>query len=248
MTQADIDAGEVENTATADSTQSGPDDDTETVDLPQSATISIDKEGTFNDENADLNADVGETISYTFEVANTGNVTLTGVTVLDPLSGLSAIDCPATTVAVGDSITCTATYTVTQADIDAGEVENTATADSTQSGPDDDTETVDLPQSATISIDKEGTFNDENADLNADVGETISYTFEVANTGNVTLTGVTVLDPLSGLSAIDCPATTVAVGDSITCTATYTVDPGRHRRRRGHQHRHGRLDPVRPRR
>ena len=248
MTQADIDAGEVENTATADSTQSGPDDDTETVDLPQSATISIDKEGTFNDENADLNADVGETISYTFEVTNTGNVTLTGVTVLDPLSGLSAIDCPATTVAVGDSITCTATYTVTQADIDAGEVENTATADSTQSGPDDDTETVDLPQSATISIDKEGTFNDENAHLNADVGETISYTFEVANTGNVTLTGVTVLDPPSGLSAIDCPATTVAVGDSITCTATYTVTQADIDAGEVENTATAELDPVRPRR
>ncbi len=187
--------------------------------LPQSATLTIDKEGTFA-AGPNGTADVGETISYTFEVINTGNVTLTGVTVVDPLSGLSAIACPATTIPVGGSITCTATYQVTQADIDAGQVANTATADSTQSPSDSDDETVPLPQSATLTIDKEGTFA-AGPNGTADVGETISYTFEVANTGNVTLTGVTVVDPLSGLSAIACPATTIPVGGSITCTATY---------------------------
>ncbi|MEW4925686.1 hypothetical protein [Algibacter sp. 2305UL17-15] len=46
------------------------------------------------------------------------------------------------TLAPGESMTCTATYTITQADIDNGSVVNTATADSDESGPDTATETV----------------------------------------------------------------------------------------------------------
>src|SRR5690606_31732085 len=102
---------------------------------------------------------------------------------------------------VGETWTYTATYPVTQADINAGLVENTATADSEQTEPVDDDETVDLPQSAAIAIDKEGTFA-AGTDGVANVGELITYTFTVTNPGNVDLTGVTVTDPLSGLSAI----------------------------------------------
>ena len=46
------------------------------------------------------------------------------------MTGLSAVDCtPATpaTLAPGDTIDCSATYTVTQADVDAGSIDNTAT-------------------------------------------------------------------------------------------------------------------------
>ncbi|WP_172443362.1 DUF7507 domain-containing protein [Nonlabens agnitus] len=39
----------------------------------------------FNDENGDGFAQLGETISYSFEVTNSGATTLTNVTVTDPL-------------------------------------------------------------------------------------------------------------------------------------------------------------------
>jgi uncharacterized repeat protein (TIGR01451 family) len=80
---------------------------------------------------------VGEVIEYRFVVQNTGNMTLTGVTVHDTaFSGtgtLSAITCPAgaASLAAMATITCTARYTTTQADMDAGQVTNTATATGT---------------------------------------------------------------------------------------------------------------------
>ncbi|WP_373396586.1 hypothetical protein V8V91_17740 [Algoriphagus halophilus] len=77
----------------------------------------------------------GDVITYTFDVSNTGNVTWTDVTVSDPLSGLSAITPGPVTLAPGENQVFTATYTITQSDMDAGQVDNTATA--TGNDPDD---------------------------------------------------------------------------------------------------------------
>jgi uncharacterized repeat protein (TIGR01451 family) len=70
----------------------------------------------------------GQVITYSFLVTNTGNVTLTSVAVTAtqaaPAGSLtSAPTCTSVTLASGASEPCTATYTVTQADIDNGTVE-----------------------------------------------------------------------------------------------------------------------------
>jgi uncharacterized repeat protein (TIGR01451 family) len=214
--------GDLDNTVTADSNESGSDTDDYSIPITYDPKLSLNKTGVF-DAGMDGYADVGELITYTFVVTNTGNVTLHNVTVTDPLVGLSAITCDGTTIAVGGFITCSATYAVTQADIDAGTVHNMATADSDESSPDGDDETVTLPQNPVISIVKSGIFNSGD-DAYADPGEIISYEFLVTNEGNVTLTNITVTDPLVGLSAITCPFTTLAVGANMTCTATYAVN------------------------
>ena len=54
---------------------------------------------------------------YTFLVTNIGNVGLTQVAVSDPK--VPSVSCPATTLAVGASMTCTGSHTVTQAEIAA---------------------------------------------------------------------------------------------------------------------------------
>ena len=81
---------------------------------------------------ADTNTDgvvggVGDEITYTFTVTNTGLVTLTNVTVTDPL--VTVTGGPIAALAPGgvDSTTFTAVYTITQADIDNGSITNTAT-------------------------------------------------------------------------------------------------------------------------
>ena len=70
---------------------------------------------------------VGDTINYAFTVTNTGDVTLTDVTLVDDTAIVAGG--PIATLAPGeiDSTTFTATYVITQADVDAGEVVNTAT-------------------------------------------------------------------------------------------------------------------------
>lgn len=73
-------------------------------------------------------AEAGQVIRYSFRVTNTGNVTLTRVHVTDTLTGLSTVACPKTTRAAGQSMTCTASYRITAADLTTGHVTNSATA------------------------------------------------------------------------------------------------------------------------
>ena len=72
----------------------------------------------------------GEEITYTFTVRNTGNQPLTDVTISDETISDEPIECVAT-LAPGAQASCTATYTVTAEDIEAGGVTNTATASGT---------------------------------------------------------------------------------------------------------------------
>ncbi len=78
---------------------------------------------------------MGDQVVYTIVATNTGVATLTNVDVSDALlDGVSDWTCdpaiPVASLAAGKAITCTATYTITQADMDAGVRDNTACADS----------------------------------------------------------------------------------------------------------------------
>ncbi|MDY7093023.1 MAG: hypothetical protein SX243_08635 [Acidobacteriota bacterium] len=126
-------------------------DDPTSVDIPVvgSPALELIKTGLFNDENGDGVAQVGETITYFFEVTNIGTVDLSNVTVSDPL--VTPINCPGgqpiATLSVSETVVCDGTYVLEQADIDAGEVVNVATADgmTPTGGQVTDTDTVTLP-------------------------------------------------------------------------------------------------------
>jgi len=130
ITQADVDAGSIDNLATTKGTPDvGPDvsdSDPHTVTLPQAPGIMLLKSGSF-DAGGDGIAQPGELITYTFTVENTGNVTLTNVTVTDPLFTVNGGPISLDPGQI-DSTTFTGSYAVTQADIDAGQVDNTALA------------------------------------------------------------------------------------------------------------------------
>src|SRR5690606_39162307 len=138
----------------------------------------------------------GQQITYTIEVENTGNVTMTNISVTDPLTGLTET---ITNLASGDSETFTDTYTISQDDMNAGNVENTATASGT--APDNSTvsasatETIPGSQQPGLTLTKTAsptTFSS--------AGQQITYTIEVENTGNVAMTNISVTDLLTGWS------------------------------------------------
>jgi uncharacterized repeat protein (TIGR01451 family) len=223
LTQADVNAGMVTNTATATGTPaSGP----AVTSAPSSATVTIPADPAIvikKTASARSLRGTGDTVHYRFLVTNTGNVTLTGVKVNDGLNGLSAIACPSATLNPAAHITCTASYRLTQADVNAGRVANTATDSGTPprgravtSAP--SRVTVFIPASPAIVVKKSaspGSFDE--------VGTTIHYRYLITNTGNVTLTGIKINDGLNGLSAIACPSARLNPGKDMTCTATYAT-------------------------
>ncbi|WP_245617718.1 DUF11 domain-containing protein, partial [Nitriliruptor alkaliphilus] len=233
ITQADVDAGAVLNTAIADAT--APDgssvvsNESSTV-VPTDQVAAIDLVKTA--DAAELVA--GETVTYTFTATNIGNVTLTDVSIVDDVAAftgsgeISELTCdpdqPAT-LAPGEQLTCTATYVVTQADVDAGQVHNQA--DVSGLDPDGgmvtDADTADVPGelAPAYTLVKSAEVVDVNGNALTDAGDEIWYSFELVNTGNVTLTEVSVDDPLladAGIT-ITCDPTTLLPGESVVCTA-----------------------------
>jgi len=94
----------------------------------ESPAIALIKEAVFNDENRNGVANAGETITYSFTIANTGNIPLMNITISDPLPGVILNGGPIT-LGVGqiDKSSFTGVYTITQNDINKGDVSNQAT-------------------------------------------------------------------------------------------------------------------------
>ena len=89
--------------------------------------------------------DVGQTITYTYKITNNGNVNVSApITVIDDKFGTVPIQ-NSGILSPGSSVTGTATYTITQADLDSGSVTNSAYATGLFSG-----ETITSPQALAV--------------------------------------------------------------------------------------------------
>ncbi len=231
LTQADLDEGMITNMATVSGNDpSGvatTDDDDDMTELPGMPGIDIDKLSTFNDSNGNGLADAGETISYSFVVTNTGTVTLQSIMVSDPMLMLGGITLPSLAPGASDNTTFSGTYTLTQDDVDDGMKMNQASVTGTdpEGNPtgDDDTEITDLPGMPGIEIVKAGMFNDTDGDGFPEVGETITYMFIVTNTGNVTLSGIEVTDPLVSVSGQQIASLAPGTMDMTTFSGIYVL-------------------------
>jgi uncharacterized repeat protein (TIGR01451 family) len=219
--------GDVDNTVTGDTNETVSQTASETVAIIQNPAFTIAKTANVASVNA-----AGDVITYTVILTNTGNVTLTGVSVSDPL--LANLDCdgiagaPFTntglTINVGSTLTCTGTYTVAQTDMDNngggdGDIDNTITGDTNETPLQTASAAVAIIQAPAHTTVKSETSTGPYA-----VGDTISYNIVVTNTGNITLTGVTVSDN-SAVVGTCTPAqpSTLAPNATMTCPAMHLV-------------------------
>ena len=139
-----------------------------------------------------------------------------------PVSSLTGVTCPSTTIAAGATLACTVPHTVTQTEINAGSFTQAATVSGDWTGRPvsaSDTEVVPLVQAPafTVALSAAPTSFDS-------VGAVITYTATVTNTGNQTRApdGVTV----PGVTLVCSPAGALAPGASSTCTGTLTTTTG----------------------
>jgi gliding motility-associated-like protein/uncharacterized repeat protein (TIGR01451 family) len=217
ITQADINRGQIDNTASATYTCGGPvytETASETVGATQIPALNIEKTSTTSPNSFDA---AGDRLTYNLVVTNTGNVTLTNIVVSDPIAALAS-----STIAVlepGMSTTITASYIVTLADMNRGYVLNTATASTSFNGDaisDSDEETINALQIPSLEIDKVATTTTFDS-----AGDILTYNLVVTNTGNVTLASIVVSDPIATVTGS--PISSLNPGASVTLTATYVV-------------------------
>ena len=223
VTLANINDGFIENNALATGTDPFGDDVTDpsntlTQPITQQPSIALVK--TVDDSQVQSPAVVGDIITYSFVVTNTGNVTLTNVDINDPLLGGDVPNGPITMLpgAINSTEWALVDYVITQDDIDLGHVENTAVAtgtpppsvggtvsDDSGTANDNDTPTdVSLGQNPQITLIK--TANTEGLQMPPQPLDEITYTFTIENTGNVTLNNVTVTDTfLPGIVVVGSP-------------------------------------------
>jgi uncharacterized membrane protein len=132
--------------------------------------------------------------------------------VTDPLTGLAET---IENLAPNETWTVNTTYTVTQADLDRGNVRNVASAQTGDDMESEDEITVEVEKSSQLAVSKTAL-----TETYSVIGQEIIYSISVTNTGNVTLSNVQVSDPLTGLEE---SIPTLAPGQSVTFETTYAI-------------------------
>ena len=169
----------------------------------------------------------GTVIPYQYTVTNTG-APVTGLFIADDKIATSGITCDATTLttapAPGSSTVCHGSYTVTATDVAAGSITNVATANAVPQGGGtvvSPPATVTVPIVASISITKNVATLPPYA-----VGQSVSYSYTVTNTGGAQLGGVVISDDRIPTASIICASALLTSGQSVLCTGTNVIKAG----------------------
>src|SRR5690606_37353183 len=191
-------------TVDGDDEDEDPGNDPTVIEIPRQPAISLVKTSAFNDENEDTYSQPGETVTFTFVIKNTGNVTLTDIALLDDedasFSGTGTLGTPefdawfaangdeldetdyAGALAPSESVRFKLDYAITQADITAGVLTNQATV--TGSDPEDDSTTDISGHDESDNTPTEVTLPPAKMEANDDTGDAIN-----GYTGGTVLSG-----------------------------------------------------------
>jgi len=173
---------------------------------------------------------VDETINYNYVVTNTGTAALAGPVIVADAPRL--VQCPEVNTVgnqdiyldLNETITCTASYKITQADFDTGSVTTLAIANvgginSNQSG-------VTLTKAAAAPVNVLALTKTASSQTYGQVGQTITYTYVITNTGTLPIgpTQFTISDDKLG-APVNCgpAATTLSPSQSLNCSFPYLI-------------------------
>ena len=229
VTEQDILNGSVVNNATATGESIDPDipepevtpgKTTDETEKPNGH-ITVAKKTTSTPENGSTYV-LGETITYKITAKNDGNLTLTGVTVIDELTGLN--ETIEGNFEPGAERTFTTSHVVTTDDIQNGKVTNVATAEGTSPDPDKPTPDV-TPGTAENPVDEPNpslaVVKTSDTEGQVTLGQKITYTITVTNNGNTVIDNINLTDDKTGESWSD--VGTLQPGEQAVRTTEYTV-------------------------
>src|SRR5690606_1596145 len=161
--------------------------------------------------------DTDDVLNYTITVENTGNVALSNLSVIDEMLDFEE---DIANLEPGESESLSIPYAISQADINAGEITNTATvsgiAPDNTPVQDSDDATASGIQDAAVSVTISATPEDYDS-----VGDEITFSIAVQNSGNVPLSAIGVEDTRTGL---DQTIATLAPGATNTISRSYTIN------------------------
>lgn len=175
---------------------------------------------------------VGDTITFTYIVTNTGSQSLARP--FEVTDTLTTVDCPGvrtvgnqdTNLDPGESLTCTGTYALTQADLDARSVTNTVTASAAGGSVVSSPGGVTVPLMQATPGKTLGLTKTANPTTYSQAGQTITFSYEIRNTGSLAIgpAQFAITDNrISGPFPCGANGTTLNPGQTVTCTANYTV-------------------------
>lgn len=162
--------------------------------------------------------EAGDVIQYSFMVENTGNFDIFNIIVDDPLFNLTFGPIE---LAPGEIHTFTHDYTITQADVDAGIILNSATVSGWFQDEEytfNDTITISIAPVSDILLSKTASKPTYHT-----AGEEVIYTFAVTNTGESTLHNVRVNDALTASVGLPVVPSSLLPGQTGTANAIYTI-------------------------
>lgn len=216
VTQADINVGQIVNTGSADSDETNPVTKQIITPIPQYPELSVVKTLL-----TDISGGVvpGDVLFYTVNAVNIGNTTLNNVVVTDPKLTPSTKTC----VSLAPFTVCSLTgfYIVKQSDLNAGMIANTGNADSDETPPVSHQLISILPQQPELTLTKT-LITDVSGGI--EVGDVLEFLITGSNTGNISLSNVTISDPMLTPDQNSCSVVS-PLGNCIL-SGTYVVTQG----------------------